>query len=66
MAKHKPKDAPQEQIQELRIHWSENGRDRKVWPEYTVVTEENLAGIVELLKAGIGRDVLEVKVGKGE
>jgi hypothetical protein len=66
MAKYKSADAAAEQIQELRIHWSGEGRDRKVWPEYTVVTEGNLAAVLELLRVGAGRDVLEIKVGKGE
>ncbi|KAJ4294987.1 hypothetical protein N0V90_006995 [Kalmusia sp. IMI 367209] len=65
MAKHKTKDA-NEQIQEIRIHWSESGRDRKVWPEYTIVTEENFPAILELMKVGAGKDVLEIKVGKAE
>ncbi|KAF1965627.1 hypothetical protein BU23DRAFT_560871 [Bimuria novae-zelandiae CBS 107.79] len=65
MAKHKSKDV-KEQIQEIRVHWSEEGRDRKVWPEYTVVTEENFPAILELLKTGAAKDVLEIKVGKAE
>ncbi|PSN72345.1 hypothetical protein BS50DRAFT_617609 [Corynespora cassiicola Philippines] len=65
MSKYKSKDVT-EQIQEFKIHWSESGRDRKVWPEYTVVTDENIAAILELLKLGAGKDVLEIKVGKAE
>jgi hypothetical protein len=65
MAKYKSKDAT-ESIQEFKIHWSEAGRDRKVWPEYTIVTDENLPAIVELLKLGQGKDVLEIKFGKDE
>lgn len=67
MGKYKSSEnAPTESIQEFKIHWSESGRDRKVWPEYTVVTEANLPALIELLKLGAGRDVLEIKVGKGE
>ncbi|ORY18185.1 hypothetical protein BCR34DRAFT_554362 [Clohesyomyces aquaticus] len=65
MAKHKSKDTV-ESIQEIRVHWSSEGRDRKMWPEYTVVTEENLTAVLEMLRIGVGRDVLEVKVGKAE
>ncbi|KAF2267701.1 hypothetical protein CC78DRAFT_613811 [Lojkania enalia] len=65
MGKYKSKDTT-ESIQEMKIHWSEAGRDRKVWPEYTIVTEENLAAVIELLKLGAGKDVLEIKVGKDE
>ncbi|KAH7113216.1 hypothetical protein B0J11DRAFT_145346 [Dendryphion nanum] len=65
MGKYKSKDV-QETVQELRIHWSEAGRDRKVWPEYTIVTDQNWPAILELLRLGAGKDVLEVKVGKDE
>ena len=65
MGKYKTADV-KESIQEFKIHWSESGRDRKIWPEYTVVTDENLGAIIELLKLGVGRDVLEVRVGKEE
>jgi hypothetical protein len=65
MAKHKSADA-KETIQEFKIHWDLKSRDAKVWPEYTVVTDENLGAILELLKLAPGRDVLEVKVGKAE
>jgi hypothetical protein len=66
MAKHKAADAPKEQILEIKVHWSAVGRDRKVWPEYTVLTEENLGAILEVLGRGEVKDALEVKVGKGE
>ncbi|KAL1604879.1 hypothetical protein SLS60_004419 [Paraconiothyrium brasiliense] len=66
MAKHKSQESAKEQILELRIHWSETGRDRKVWPEFTIVTEENFAAILEVLGKGDAKDVLEVKVGKDE
>ncbi|KAF2681493.1 hypothetical protein K458DRAFT_309667 [Lentithecium fluviatile CBS 122367] len=65
MSKYKSKDAV-EQILEWRIHWSESGRDHKVWPEYTIITDANFAAILELLKLGQGKDVLEIKVGKAE
>ncbi|KAF2660593.1 hypothetical protein K491DRAFT_688044 [Lophiostoma macrostomum CBS 122681] len=65
MGKYKNKE-DLEQIQEFRIHWSESGRDRKVWPEFTVVTAQNWPAILELMKLGAGKDVLEIKVGKSE
>ena len=52
-----------ESITQLRVHWSESGRDRKIWPEWTVVTEGNWGAVVKLLEQGVGRDVLEVGVG---
>lgn len=66
MAKHKAADAPKESIQELKVHWSSMGRDFKVWPEYTVVTEANFPAILQVLSKGDAKDVLEVKVGKAD
>ncbi|EMD66751.1 hypothetical protein GGP41_008143 [Bipolaris sorokiniana] len=65
MAKHKAKDGPAEQIQEFKIHWDVKGRE-KLWPEYTVLTEDNISAVVELLKGNPGMGVLEVKLGKDE
>jgi hypothetical protein len=65
MAKHKSQDT-QESIQEFRFHWDTKARDAKIWPEYTVVTDENLPAIIELLKGNPVMGVLEVKMGKAE
>jgi hypothetical protein len=65
MAQHKKVEG-KEIIEEFKIHWDTKTRDGKVWPEYTVVTNENLGAILEVLKGNVGRDVLEVRVGKGE
>lgn len=69
MGKYKAKpgegEAP-ETINEMRIHWDTKSKDAKMWPEYTIVTEENLGAIVELLKINPVMGVLEVKVGKQE
>jgi hypothetical protein len=68
MGKYKKVDdvGAKESIQEFKIHWDTKTRDAKIWPEYTVVTEENLEAVLEVLKVGVGRDVLEVRVGKDE
>ncbi|KAH8727733.1 hypothetical protein GQ44DRAFT_702888 [Phaeosphaeriaceae sp. PMI808] len=67
MGKYKKADgAVVERIQEFKIHWDTKARDGRIWPEFTVVTDENFAAIVELLKIAPGKDVLEVKMGKDE
>ncbi|KAF3010927.1 hypothetical protein E8E13_010093 [Curvularia kusanoi] len=67
MGKYKAADEKtKEQIQEFRIHWSSKEYDLKVWPEYTVVTDENFGAILELLKKEPKSGVLEIKVGKPE
>ena len=65
MAKHKSTSS-KESIQEFKIHWDTKSRDPKIWPEYTIITDENFAAILELLKSAGGKDVIEVKVGKDE
>ncbi|KAF2818351.1 hypothetical protein CC86DRAFT_375846 [Ophiobolus disseminans] len=67
MGKYKKNDeGSKETIQEFKIHWDLKSRDGKIWPEYTVLTDENFGAVLEMLKLGRGADVLEVKVGKGE
>lgn len=66
MAKHKSKDGPSEQIQEFKIHWDMKNRDAKLWPEYTVVTDDNFGAIVEMLRGNPTMGVLEIKLGKDE
>ena len=66
MGKYKSNEGPAEQIQEIRVHWNPKERDTKIWPEHTIVTEENFAAILEVLKASPAGGVLEIKVGKPE
>lgn len=65
MGKYKSAET-KEQIQEFRIHWSSKEYDLKVWPEYTVVTDENFSALLELLKKDPKSGVLEIKVGKSD
>ena len=66
MGKYKAADGEPEKIQEYKIHWNPRERDPKIWPEHTIVTEENFAAILEVLKLSPASGVLEVKVGKGD
>ncbi|KAF1848634.1 uncharacterized protein K460DRAFT_78744 [Cucurbitaria berberidis CBS 394.84] len=66
MGKFKAADAPKETIQEFKIHWDTKTRDGKIYPEYTVLTDDNLPAILELLKLNPIMGVLEIKVGKSE
>lgn len=65
MGKYKSAES-KEQIQEFRIHWSSKEYDLKIWPEYTVVTDENFGSLLELLKKDPKSGVLEIKVGKAD
>ncbi|KAH9861437.1 hypothetical protein J1614_011183 [Plenodomus biglobosus] len=63
MAHHKPASAPKETIQQLRMHWDTKGRDAKMWPEYTILTDENLPAVLEVLRRCVVGGVLEVGLG---
>ena len=63
MSKYKKKD--EESIVEMKVHWSSAGRDSKIFPASTVLTEENCEAVLSMIeKVGVGRDVLEVKLEK--
>jgi hypothetical protein len=66
MGKYKSSEGPAEKILEFKLHWNPKERDPKIWPEHTIVTEENFGAILEVLKLSPASGVLEVKVGKDE
>ncbi|KAI6808480.1 hypothetical protein KC357_g8704, partial [Hortaea werneckii] len=63
-----------ESVSEIRVRWAiadpgtpaGSGRDGKIWPKETVLTEENFTAVMRLLEWGGGRDVLDVKMARGE
>lgn len=65
MQKHKSPDA-KEIIQEIKVLWNNSANKDDVWPDSTIVTEENFGAIIEVLKGGIKAGVLAIKVGKPE
>lgn len=67
MSKYKKKSETPEQVAEVKVHWASVGRDAKIFPATTVVTEENCEAVLRMIEAGgVGRDVLEVKMAKAE
>jgi len=63
----KYKKAGGEQVAEIKVKWGAAGRDPKIWPANTVLTEENTEAVLMMIErgGGLGRDVLEVKL-KGQ
>ncbi|RMY47678.1 hypothetical protein D0863_15580 [Hortaea werneckii] len=63
-----------ESVSEIRVRWAIAdsrtpagwGRDGKIWPKETVLTEENFRAVMRLLEWGGGRDVLDVRMVRGE
>lgn len=61
MSKYKKKEEGAENVSELKVRWSTGGRDPKVWPQSTIITEENVGAVLKLLDPA--KDVLEAKLG---
>src|ERR1700744_2184955 len=58
----RPSDAPPG-IEEIRVRWDARSHDPKISPASTVVTEDNLRAVVEMIgRSGVGRDTLEVRM----
>ncbi|KAF2843476.1 hypothetical protein M501DRAFT_994415 [Patellaria atrata CBS 101060] len=62
MSKYK-KQEEAETVTEIKVRWSAQGRDAKIWPATTVVTAENCTAVLLMMEKGVGQDVLEVKLG---
>ncbi|KAI9657378.1 MAG: hypothetical protein M1821_003059 [Bathelium mastoideum] len=67
MAKYKKKDegGVKETVDEIKVKWAAEGRDAKIFPKETVVTDENAAAVFRMMELGNGKDVLEVHMEKG-
>jgi hypothetical protein len=54
-------------VEEIRVRWDARSHDPKIFPASTVVTEDNLRAVVEMIgRSGVGRDTLEVRLTKEE
>jgi hypothetical protein len=60
----KYKKAGEEKVAELKMKWGVAGRESKIWPATTILTEENTEAVLMMVErgGGLGRDVLEVKM----
>jgi hypothetical protein len=63
----KYKKAGEEKVVELKVRWGVAARESKIWPQVTVLTEENTEAVLMMIErgGGLGRDVIEVKL-KGQ
>lgn len=61
MGKYRSKDQ-RDSIAKVHVKWSMEGRDKAIWPRETLITEENSEAVWEMLKVGVGKDVLDVKL----
>lgn len=51
-----------EMIREVRVRWSVEGRDGKIFPRETKITDDNCEAVLSMMAFGIGRDVFDIRV----
>jgi hypothetical protein len=62
----RPASSPPD-VEEVRVRWDARSHDPKIFPASTVVTEDNLRAVVEMIgRSGVGRDTLEVRMASEE
>ena len=50
-------------VGEIKVKWGmEAGRDSRVFPKETLLTEDNSEAVLRTMSYGVGRDVLDVKL----
>ena len=64
MSKFKKKDesSAKETVSEIKVKWAAEGRDSKIFPKDSVITEENAQAVFRMMELGNGKDVLEVQM----
>jgi hypothetical protein len=61
MSKFKSKDSKGFKVGSIKVKWSTESRDSRIWPTSTVLTERNSEAVLKIVQIrGVGRDVLEV------
>lgn len=61
-----------QRVKGVKVRWSGEPREAKLWPSATIVTQKNIEAVLSLVALHGGKDVLEVEVereeekGKGE
>lgn len=62
MSKFKKKEDSQEKVKEVKVRWAAEGRDLKLFPRETVLTEDNCEAVLRMMAHGVGKDVFDVTV----
>ncbi|KAL1296652.1 hypothetical protein AAFC00_000134 [Neodothiora populina] len=59
LAKYKKKGEP-EKVSSIKVRWATEGRDTRLYPKHTVLTEDNCEAVLTLVGQSGGKDVLDV------
>ena len=49
-------------VQEVKVKWASEGRDKQLFPRETLLTKENCEAVLKMMAVGVGKDVFDVKV----
>jgi hypothetical protein len=51
-----------EEVTEIKVKWAADGRDSRLFPRETILTEDNAEAVLRMMAIGVGKDVFDVKV----
>lgn len=63
MSKYKKKDQT-DTVSDIKVRWASEGRDMKLFPKETTLTEDNVEAVLRMMAIGSSRDVLDVTLEK--
>ncbi|GAB7341426.1 hypothetical protein MBLNU457_7672t2 [Dothideomycetes sp. NU457] len=53
------------EVKSIKVRWSGEPREARLWPSATTLTEDNVQAVLELVRLHQGRDILEVEAVQG-
>lgn len=57
------KKEQKDEVGEIRVKWSSEGRDKQLFPKETVLTDDNVEPVLRLMWAsGAGKDTFDIKL----
>ncbi|GAB7359783.1 hypothetical protein MBLNU230_g6953t1 [Neophaeotheca triangularis] len=62
MSKFKSNKESSEKVKQVKVRWAAEGRDLKLFPRETVLTEDNCEAVLRMMAHGVGKDVIDVTV----
>lgn len=52
-----------DEVGDIRVKWSLEGRDKQLYPKETVLTDDNVEPVLRLMSAsGVGKDTFDIKL----
>lgn len=52
-----------DEVGDIRVKWSLDGRDKQLYPKETILTDDNVEPVLRLMSAsGVGKDTFDIKL----